>query len=171
MLLDRPCHSSQGTQNQHTDGLTRHKHTALHLPPSLACLSSLPCELSAKLCICIQNDEGSETSAWRKLHILHAFFEILPGWASFAKQFDNKSKILCNLKPNSRAAEGGNSRREFKRFASGVLHVSLWHGLFAELAPVQCHNWFGKEWVLYIRGSTGNTGKLAFDQVLQEKGQ
>lgn len=45
MLLDRPCQSNWGTQKQHTDRLTRHKHAAFHLLPSLSCLSSPLCEL------------------------------------------------------------------------------------------------------------------------------
>lgn len=172
MLLDRWCQSGWGTQKQHTDRLTRHKHAAFHLPPSLACLSSPPCKLSTVLCIRIQNDEGSETSAWRQLYIYHKLFEIVPGWASFAKQFDNKSKILSNFKLNLIDANWYSSavcsEKELRMIMSNTLCMCFWHGLFAGLALHQCNVMIAlarQEQLIYMRGDPTGTHSLPLTKV------
>lgn len=96
---------------------------------------------------------------------------MVPGWASFAKQFDNKSKILYNFKPNSRDANWYRSavcseRGIEESYVRYLVCVRLtWRICRPCIAPVQCHDCFGKERApnLHERESWRHT-QLAFDQ-------
>lgn len=99
--------------------------------------------------------------------------KLCQGGPHLQSNLTTKSKILYNFKPNSGDANCYGSavslwRGELKRVTSHTLCLSLWHGLFADLALRQCNVMIAlamKELLIYMRESPRGARSLPLTKV------